>query len=366
MQMLGVGRFFGVPILFAPSWLVIAALLTIFYGPVVKAAVPSVSGSTAYLLALSFAVLLALCVLAHELGHTATSLLLGLPVRRVVIFLLGGVSEIERDPDRPRDEFLIAAAGPFVSLLLAGASAGGYELVHGASIPSVLFALMFWSNLTVAIFNVLPGLPLDGGRLLRAAVWAAGGTRLRGTRVAAWSGRAVAVLVGISGALAERSTLGLSAGLFSIAIAVYLWIGAGQALRVGEMLDRVPSVELAALLRPGLFVPPEVSVAEALRRAWEGHARGLVVVDTSQQPRAIVDETLIGSVPPERRPWIPVTEVARPLEPGLVLRLGMSGVDLVAAVRQTPAHEYLVVDGQGHAAGILTAADLVAALHGPA
>ena len=366
MQMLGVGRFFGVPVLFAPSWLIIAALLTIYYGPVVESAVPSISSSTAYLLSLCFAVLLAVCVLAHELGHTGVSLLLGLPVRRVVIFLLGGVSEIERDPERARDEFLIALAGPVVSLILAGISAGGYELVHGASIPSVLFALMFWSNLTVAIFNLLPGLPLDGGRLLRAGVWGLGGTRLRGTQIAAWTGRVVAVVVGVSGLLAERTTLGVSAGLFSVAIAVYLWIGAGQSLRVGVMLERVPAVDLNALLRPGLFVLPEVSVAEALRRAWEGHARGLVVVDTMQRPRAIVDESRIGSVPPDRRPWVPVTEVARPLEPGLVLHLGMSGGDLLAAVRATPAHEYLVVDGQGQPAGILTTADLVAALQGPA
>lgn len=366
MQMLGVGRFFGVPILFAPSWLVIAGLLTIFYGPVIRDAVPSVSGSTAYLIALTFAVLLAVCVLAHELGHTATSLLLGLPVRRVVIFLLGGVSEIERDPDRPRDEFLIALAGPVVSLVLAGVGAGGYELVRGASIPSVLLALLFWSNLTVALFNLLPGLPLDGGRLLRAGVWAVSRNRLRGTKAAAWSGRGVAVLVGLSGALAERSTLGLSAGLFSIAIAAYLWIGAGQALRVGVLLDRVPSVDMAALLRPGMVVAPEVSVAEALRRAWEASARGLVVVDTAQQPRAIVDEALIGAVPPERRPWVPVADVARPLEPGLVLRLGMSGGDLLAAVRATPAHEYLVVDAAGRPAGILTSADLVSALQAPA
>jgi Zn-dependent protease len=364
MRMLAVGRFFGVPILFAPSWLVIAALLTFYYGPVVRDAVPSISSSTAYLLALAFAALLAGCVLAHELGHTAVSLALGLPVRRVVIFLLGGVSEIERDPDRPRDEFLIAFAGPLVSLLLAGIGAGAYELVPGASIASVLFALLFWSNLTVAIFNLLPGLPLDGGRLLRAGVWAVGKSRLRGTRVAAWSGRAFAVLVALGGVFAERSTAGMSAGLFSIAIAIYLWIGAGQSLRVGEMLDRVPHVELAALLRPGLFVLPEVSVAEALRRAWDGQARGLVVVDSTQHPQAIVDETLIGSVPPERRPWVPVTEVARPLEPGLVLRLGMSGPDLLAAIRATPAREYLVLDGQGQPAGILAAADLVASLQG--
>src|SRR5579885_1283211 len=130
MQMLGIGRFFGVPVLFAPSWLVIAGLLTIFYGPVIESAVPSLSSSTAYLLALAFAGLLALCVLAHELGHTGVALLLGLPVRRVVIFLLGGVSEIDRAPERARDEFLIAGAGPLVSVLLAALCAGGYELVR--------------------------------------------------------------------------------------------------------------------------------------------------------------------------------------------------------------------------------------------
>ncbi len=131
--MLPVGRFFGVPIYFAPSWLLVAALLTVYYAPIVHDAVPDVSASTSYLLAATFAVLFALCVLAHELGHTAVSLALGNPVRRVVIFLLGGVSEIERDPDRPRDEFLVAAAGPLVSLLITGAAAGGYQFVDGAT-----------------------------------------------------------------------------------------------------------------------------------------------------------------------------------------------------------------------------------------
>ena len=112
--MLSLGRFFGVPIYFAPSWLVISALLTISYGPFVKDSVPGISASSAYLLAFGYTVVFALCVLAHELGHTAVSLLLRHPVRRVVIFLLGGVSEIEREPDRPRDEFLIALAGPLV------------------------------------------------------------------------------------------------------------------------------------------------------------------------------------------------------------------------------------------------------------
>jgi Zn-dependent protease len=364
--MLAVGRFFGVPIYFAPSWLIIAVLLTIYYEPVIYDAVPTISSSSAYLLGSIYAAAFALCVLAHELGHTSVALLLGSPVRRVVIFLLGGVSEIERDPERPRDEFLIAVAGPLVSLALAAAAAGGYLLVRTDTMPGVLLVLLFWSNLIVALFNLLPGLPLDGGRLLRATVWAISRNRLTGTRFGAWSGRIVAVAVAVFSLIIDRSALGLAAGIFGVALAAYLWFGAGQSLKIAQLLDRVPNVDLDTLLRPGLLVPSDVSVAEALRRAWTGNARGLVVVDAADQPRAIVDELQIGAVPPDRRAWTELGSVSRPLEPGLVLTRGISGEDLLAAVRATPAHEYLIVNADGTPAGILATADLAAALKGPA
>jgi len=362
--MMPVGRFFGVPIYFSPSWLLIAALLTFSYAPIVRDVVPDATASTAYLLAAVFAVLFACCVLAHELGHTAVSLALGNPVRRVVIFLLGGVSELERDPARPRDEFLVAAAGPLVSLLIAGAAAGGYQFVDGATLPGVLLELLVWSNLVVAVFNLVPGLPLDGGRLLRAAVWAVGHSRMAGTRVAAWAGRGVAVLVAISGLVIDRSSWGFTGGLFSIVLAAYLWFGASQSLKVGELMERLPGVHLDALLRPGLLVPPDLSVAEALRRVWSGHARGLVLVDAADQPSAIVDEALIGAVLPERRAWTQLADVSRPLEAGLILSVRLTGEDLLRAVRATPAHEYLVVHDDGSPAGILAIADLSATLQG--
>jgi Zn-dependent protease len=356
-----------VPIYFAPSWLIIAGLLTIYYAPLIHDALPHTSASSAYLLALLFAVLFALCVLVHELGHTAVSLALGHPVRRVVIFLLGGVSEMERDPERPRDEFLIAAAGPLMSGVLALFSWLAYANLQHESLPGVLALLLLWSNLVVAVFNVLPGLPLDGGRLVRAGIWAASHNRLTGTRIGAWSGRVVAVLLALSGLLADHSSWGLSAGIFSVALAAYLWFGAGQSLRVAELMERVPRVNLEALLRPGLLVPSDVSVAEALRRAWSGQARGLVVVDAADRPRAIVDEQRIGAVAPDRRAWTSLDSVARPLEPGLVLNVRLAGEDLLAAVRATPAHEYLVVHDDGSPAGILATADLAAALKaGPA
>jgi Zn-dependent protease/CBS domain-containing protein len=357
-----VGRFFGVPIYFAPSWFIIAILLTIYYGPIVKDAIPSASSSTAYLVAFGYAGLFALCVLAHELGHTGAALLLHTPVRRIVIFLLGGVSEIAQDSQRPRDEFLIAAAGPAVSVALTAATGAGAAFAPPHTVIGVLFVLLFWSNLVVAAFNLLPGLPLDGGRILRAVVWSVARSRLRGTQVAAWAGRGFAVLLGLSGLVIDRSSWGFAAGFITILLAVYLWSGATQALRVGEMLERLPQVSLRDLLRPGLLVPPDLSVAEALRRVWDGNARGLVVVDGAERPQAIVDEALITALPAERRPWTSVAEVSRALEPGLILDVDLAGDDLLTAVRTTPAHEYLVVDHSGRPAGILSVVDLAAQL----
>lgn len=362
LRPLSFGRFFGVPIFFAPSWLIIAGLLTFYYAPVVRRVVPGVSSSAAYLTAFSYAVLFALCVLAHELGHTAVSLLLGKPVKRIVIFLLGGVSEIEREPDRPRDEFLISVAGPAVSAVLTLLTWLASSRLDQHTLLGVLAVLLFWGNLVVVVFNVLPGLPLDGGRLLRALVWALSHSRLTGSRAGAWAGRVIAVGVLVASVLLNRGSFGFGAGLISLLLAGYLWFGAGQSLKLAEMADRLPQVDVEALLRPGLLVPPDLSIAEALRRMWQGSARGLVLIDAAQRPAAIVDEARVNAVPPEQRPWVSLSTVARPLEPGLVLRRGISADDLLEAIRATPANEYLVVDEAGAPAGIIATADLAAAL----
>ena len=358
------GRFFGVPVYFAPSWLIIAALLTYYYGPVVEDAVPSASASSAYLVAFLYAVFFALCVLAHELGHTAVSLALKHPVKRIVIFLLGGVSEIEKEPERPSDEFLIAAAGPAVSLVITGLMFWLRTVLVTHSLAGALVELLFWSNLVVVVFNLLPGLPLDGGRLLRAVVWKLSRSQLIGTRAGAWAGRVVAAGVLLLSLVVNRDQADIVPALVGIMLAAYLWFGAGQALKYAQVMDKLPDLDLDRLLRPGLLVPPDLSIAEALRRMWQGSARGLVLIDAADRPAAIVDEARVNAIPPDRRAWMPLSTVARPLEAGLVLHRGLTGSDLLAAVRATPASEYLVVDDAGAPAGILATADLAAALGG--
>jgi Zn-dependent protease len=351
------GHIRGVPIIVTPSWLLVAILLTAVYAPVIENAVPDISASGALLAGAGFAALFGICILAHELGHTVVSIALGHPVRRVVLFALGGVSEIDGEPDRPRDEFLIAASGPFVSLVIAGGAWLGYDAAPAGALATALLGLLSWSNLLLAAFNLLPGLPLDGGRLLRATVCAFGARPVTATRVAAWSGRVVAVVVALSGLVSDQTSLGIAGTFFTAGIAFYLWLAATQALNHAVLLDRLPGISVGDLLRPGMFVPDDVSVSEALRRAWDAHVQGLVLTNAAAQPTAIVDEAMIGSVPPERRPWTPVSTVARPLEPGLMVPDSIDAADLLRRMQETPSREYLVVRPDGSAAGIIAARD---------
>jgi len=359
-----IGRFFGVPVYLAPSWVFIALIITISYAELVQSRVDDISQAGAYAVSFGFAVLLALSLLAHELGHTAVSLAFGMPVRRVVIFLLGGVSEIEKEPERPAEEYLVAIAGPLVSLLLAGLGAVLLPAADRGSVARVVLGLLVWSNLLVAAFNLLPGLPLDGGRLLRAGVWRYSQSRLTGTRAAAWGGRVVAGLVLLGAGLTVEPGGGLGVGnlILAFLLAMFIWVGASQSLAAATVTSRLPRLRIGDLVRPALEVPPDLPIAEALRRAWETRLRALVVVDGTGRPRAIVSEAHVMAVPENRRPWTPVADVARPLEPGLTLPDMLAGEALLDAFRQAPASEYLVVGRDGHTVGVLSAIDVARVL----
>ncbi len=182
------GRPFGIPVYVAPTWFIVAALITVAFAPTVERELPSL-GSIRYAVSFAFAVLLYLSVFVHELSHSVVALRLGLPVRRISLYLLGGVSEIEKEPQTPGREFLVAAVGPLLSLALGVVGFLFSRVLPGDTVIGFLMLELMWANFLVGVFNLLPGLPLDGGRVLRAGVWKVTGRPLTGTVVAAWSGR---------------------------------------------------------------------------------------------------------------------------------------------------------------------------------
>jgi Zn-dependent protease len=353
-----IARPFGIPVFISPYWFLIAGLFVFLYA---RGLVESVPGTLRYVVAAAFVVLLYASVLVHELSHSVVARGFGLPVRRILLYPLGGFSEIEREPPTPGREFLVSAAGPAVSLALAAVGYALYRGIHGGGVLRVLLLQLVIANVLVGVFNLLPGLPLDGGRMLRAGVWKLTGRPGQATVVAAWAGRvlAIAVLV-IPLALYARTSNGIQLfdAVWLAVIAAFMWTGAGQALRATRVRERLPGLQARTLARRAIPIPANLPLAEAIRRADAAQARALVVVDHEDRPIAIVNETAVTATPPQRRPWIEAGALARTIDPGLVLPADLSGMALIEAVRRTPASEYLLVEPSGQVFGVLATADL--------
>jgi Zn-dependent protease len=344
----------------SPYWFLIAGLFVILYANGLAGAIP---GGLRYAVAAAFVVLLYASVLVHELSHSVVARAFRLPVRRILLYPLGGFSEIETEPPTPSREFLVSAAGPFISLVLAG---GGYLLARAlglghAGVGGILLDQFWLANLLVGIFNLLPGLPLDGGRMLRAGIWKITGKSATATVAAAWAGRGLAVLV-LLVPLGMYAGLGGQSQVFNVAwlavIAAFMWVGAGQSLRATRLRERLPALQARRLARRAIPIPASLPLAEAVRRADAAQARALVVVDHDDRPIAIVNETAVMATPPQRRPWIDAGSLARTIDPGVVLPADLSGMALLEAVRRSPAPEYLLVEPSGQVFGVLAAADL--------
>ncbi|MGW7281511.1 site-2 protease family protein [Streptomyces sp. NPDC054844] len=361
------GRPFGVPVYVAPSWFLVAALITWVFGGQLDRVLPEL-GAARYLVSLFFAVAFYASVLVHELAHTVAALRFKLPVRRIQLQFFGGVSEIEKEAETPGREFVLAFVGPLLSLVLAGVFYAALLPVEPDSVPGVLLAGLMVSNLLVAAFNLLPGLPLDGGRMLRAVVWKITGKPMHGTIAAAWVGRAlaIAVLVGLplltrslgSGAADDVGMDTVLDALLAAILAAIIWTGAGNSLRMARLREHLPELRARALTRRAVPVPAGTPLSEALRRANASGARALVVVDGDGTPVSLVREAAIVGVPEHRRPWVPVSTLAQDLTDGMRLSAELSGEELLDALRANPATEYLVVEETGEIYGVLSAADV--------
>ncbi|KQX61090.1 site-2 protease family protein [Streptomyces sp. Root1310] len=363
------GRPFGVPVYVAPSWFLVAALITWVFGNQLDRVLPEL-GALRYLVSLFFAVAFYASVLIHELAHTIAALRFKLPVRRIQLQFFGGVSEIEKEAETPGREFWLAFVGPLLSLVLAGVFYLAMQPVEPGTVPGVLLAGLMISNLIVAIFNLLPGLPLDGGRMLRAVVWKLTGKPMNGTIAAAWVGRALAVsvLIGLP-LLTQSGALGSSAedsvgmdtvtdALLAAILAAIIWTGAGNSLRMARLREHLPELRARTLTRRAVPVETHTPLSEALRRANDAGARALVVVDAHGEPLSLVREAAIVGVPEHRRPWVAVSGLAQDLTEGMRVSAELAGEDLLDVLRATPATEYLVVEETGEIFGVLSAADV--------
>ena len=257
-------------------------------------------------------------VLAHELGHSVVAIRTGLPVRSITLFIFGGVAQIAREPSRPTQEFLIAIAGPLVSVALGTLF---WLLAQAAPLHSPLAALAGWLsriNFLLALFNLLPGFPMDGGRVLRALLWGMTGDLLRATRIASWTGRGIAYLIMLAGVLLAFLLGDWLSGLWFVFIGLFLENAAStsyQQLALREALHRHRAGELLRPVGDWVAVPPELPLTELVHRyILRTGRRCFPVVDTYGRLLGIVTLHHVKEVPQEAWASVPVGEAMTPLE----------------------------------------------------
>jgi Zn-dependent protease len=358
---LRIGSVAGVDVLVRSSWLVVALLIAFLLAPRIDQVEPGL-GNLKYVAGVAFAVLLYLSVLLHEISHALMAQRYGLGVRSISLHFLGGATEIDSEARSPGQEFKVAVVGPLTSIAVGLVSLGLYFLGDAPDgLIGLALEMLAGANLVVGVLNLVPGLPLDGGRVLRAAVWKATGNMHRGTIVAAWGGRIAAIAV-LAVPLLGRAVFDSEPSLVDYAmafiIASFLWTGATASIVSARIRRRLPALKARPLARRVIAVPHELPITEAVRRAQEVGAGAIVIHAGDDRLSGVVNETALLATPEERRAWVPVSSVSRTIEDGMVLGADIAGEDLIKAMSSTPAEEYVLVEPDGTIFGVLATADV--------
>jgi Zn-dependent protease len=347
----------SVPVYIGRSWGILAVIILVLLGPQLQEANPDL-GFRAYLIAAAYALMLLVAVFVHEGAHALGARSFGYPVHRVVADLWGGHTALDVSRATPGPSAVVAVVGPLSNLVLAALGQGVAALVE-PGIPHGLASIFALLNFLLALFNLLPGLPLDGGQLVEALVWKVTGNRHRGRVVAGYAGLVVTLgvlfwFVGRPLLAGEKPSFG-SIG-WSLLICMFLWQGAQNAIRSGKVAGIIAGVRVVDLLQPVVPVPAGASLADL--------PSGLppVVVDTSGMPIGLVDADALAAVPGAAIGQTPVLSVTRPMPPDWVVDVDPNGpiTPVLAPLSRQPAGLVAIRWG-GRVLGVVSVAAVNAA-----
>jgi len=348
-----IARVIGIPIYLHFSWLIIFGLiawtLSTGYFP---AQSPDLPASSYWAKGLVASLLFFVSILLHELGHAVVALRQGLRTRSITLFVFGGVAQLEKDPKDGRTEFWMAAAGPVASLALAGLF---YTLASlpflGASAAAVAKYLAL-INLMLALFNLVPAFPMDGGRLLRGALWGPLG-KARATRIASGAGTLFAFLLIFAGvfSLLRGDSLG---GLWYILIGWFIKdasLSSYQQVRLDEALRGVTVRD--AMVQAVATIPGSGSVAEAAREYFMRTGYGSYPVTRGEAVVGLLCLKDILRLSAEEREATSVQGAMRPLTDELVTDPDVPLPEVLSKMAQAGTARLLVMHGE-RLAGLLT------------
>ncbi len=315
-----IGRLFGVEIGLHYSWLAIAAVLTLSLGDSFAAAHPDWGLEAAWLAALLTAALFFVSLTAHELAHAVVANARGVPVKAITLFALGGVAQMEHEPADAGSEFRIAVVGPLASFAIGLASLGaawalGWPLLgEPDEAPLAVLVWLGYINLSLGAFNLLPGFPLDGGRILRALVWRVTGDARRSMRVASLAGRVVAVAL-IAFGLVRFASTSDAGGLWMCLVGWFLLEAARSSYLQFRIAETLRDVRVGELMnRDCPAVDRFTNLAAFLEERMARQAQFCSVVLENGLPAGLIAARDVQPIPRPQWPYRTVGDVMRPLE----------------------------------------------------
>jgi Zn-dependent protease/CBS domain-containing protein len=359
------GRYGGVPVRVHWSVVIIMALIAAgLAGSAFPVAYPGRATWTYVVAGLAAAVVFLLALLAHEVSHAVVARRNGVTVRSITLWLFGGVAQLNGEADSPGAELRIAGVGPLVSLLIG---LGFLVLGAGLSVAGVTGLLLgalswlAWINILLALFNVLPGAPLDGGRLLRAALWKWRGDRVWAAKTASEAGRGLGmVLIGLG--LAEVLLAGTLAGLWLALIGWFILGAAGSELQAARQESTLAGVRVADVMTalPDT-APPDISVGDFVDRYLFAHRHSTFPLVEQGRPVGLVTLRRVKALPAFERYRTPLGAISCPMEEVPTASPGEPLTALISRLNRSADGRALVLD-HGKLAGIVSPADITRAI----
>jgi Zn-dependent protease/CBS domain-containing protein len=344
------------------SWLFIAALMVWgFYRNAFPDAAPGLPDGDYILMAVSVILAFFVGLVVHEAAHSLMARQFGLKVGGITLFVFGGVADLTDEPHDPKSEFWIALAGPAASLAIAAVCTATSRMMAAAetAVPArVVLDHLAMLNVTMAVFNLVPAYPLDGGRMLRAVLWHTFGNQFRATMIAAALGIFFAWVLVLTG-ITALFTAGDSMGLWLVLIGMFL-LTLAHASRADTLLrTHLGGRMVASVMTPGpVTTKPEATLADVIDKIVLATGHAFLPVVAHGRLRGVIDATAIRTIDRDLWPTTTVAQIMEPLGPDNTVEPDTACEMVLHQMVRTGLRK-LVVARQDHLVGVVTIADLM-------
>ena len=353
---------FGFKLKVDPSWLLIAALivwsLSTSYFP---QAVPGLTATVYTVLGIVAMLGMFASLILHELSHSVVARSYGLKVGGITLFIFGGVAELEEEPHDPKSEFLIAIAGPLMSLLLAALFYGLSNMTGGgaeAGLASAVFGYLALINLVLAVFNLVPAFPLDGGRMLRAVIWSVTQDLLRATRISSRIGSAFGLFLMLTGAFAVFAGGGIG-GFWQILIGFFILNASNGSYQNLVIKSALRGKSAKSLMSQQVHtVDADTSVADLVNDVMLRHGVSFVPVLSGERLLGYVDTAAARSIDRQEWPSRRVSEIMLPEGPDTTAAPEAPLNEVFKLLAAHPRRKLMVAQG-GRLLGVISLSDLM-------